>query len=202
MSPVHKLSQMGSLTTTKTDYPSMLAGYGDFGALQRIAYSAPSSTNTVTFNNIPQTFQDLMVVAYVRSVTNNSTDALDFSINNVTTGTLYSATFLRGDGSTASSGRYSTNVGYPQAFMPGATATASIFGSVIWHILNYTNTSTFKTVLNRTAVDLNGSGRAELAVNLYRSTNAITRLDLFCDSGANFASGSTVALYGVRASAA
>jgi hypothetical protein len=193
---------MGSLTTTKTDYPSMLAGYGDFGALQRIAYfTSASSFANYTFSNIPQTFQDLRVVLYARD-TNTTAGALGlyFGVNGDTAGTSNSITALIGNGSSATSGRSTNQSTAVVGTIPSANSTSGIFGAFTMEILNYTNTTTFKTFLSRSAADLNGSGETRLTVSLWRSTNAITSM-IF---GANtaFAAGTTIALYGVRASAA
>jgi hypothetical protein len=195
---VYELSGAGSLKTPRTVYSSM-NGNNQFGAMVPIASAIGDGVNRVTFNNIPQTFQDLMLVAFARSVTGAAGDALDFLINNVSSGGLYTATYLRGDGSAAGSGAYSTNVGYPQCPMPGAGATSGVYASSVWHILNYANSTTFKTVLNRAAQDLNGSGRTDIAISLYRSTSSVTRFDFIADSGANFVAGSTFTLYGIRA---
>lgn len=206
MSPVHRLSQMGSMTTNKIDYPSMLAGYGDFGAMQRIASTTLGSNGTITFSNIPNTFQDLMLVVYARGTnTTNSFGASNYigMYFNNDTSTIYSVTSLRGDGSTASSTRFTGLVNCTSGAIPNANATASIFGSVIFHILNYSNTSTFKTVLTRSASDLNGSGNTWLDTVLYRSTNAITQMNIYdpAISGNALLAGTRASLYGVRASA-
>lgn len=206
MSPVHRLSQMGSMTTNKIDYPSMLAGYGDFGAMTRIQYTSLGSNGTIVFSNIPTTFQDLMLVVYARgtNTTNGfgTANYLGLYLNNDTS-TIYSTTSLRGNGTAASSTRFTGQVYTTAGVVPNANATTSIFGAVIYHILNYTNTSTFKTVLARSACDLNGSGQTWLDVNLYRSTNAITQMNIYdpAVSGNALLAGSTAALYGVRASA-
>lgn len=197
MSPVHKLSQMGSLTTTKTDYPTMLANYGDFGALQRIGFQtiSGSSTSSISFNNIPQNFQDLIVVGNFRN-DSASGQGLNIYPNNTSTN---SNTSLRGDGSTASSNRNSSIA--IQNYMFTTTLGTGVFESTIIHILNYANTSTFKTFLSRRAADNNGSGVTELGVGTARITASITSLVIAAPSG-NYTAGSTFSLYGVKASAA
>lgn len=201
MSPVHKLSQIGSLTGNKIDYPSMLAGYGDFGALQRIRYGALSSAG-IDITNVPATYQDLFLVLQLRSTAAVTTTSSILYFNGDASATNYSRTTLQGDGSSASSSR---DVNYSQLYFadgtPGANSTANIFSVVTINILNYANTSTFKAVLMRTAADLNGSGITNLVAGLWRSTSAINRLSAGAVSG-SYATGSTFALYGVKASAA
>lgn len=202
MSPVHRLSQMGSMTTNKIDYPSMLAGYGDFGALQRIAYATASgSSNVFTFNSISQNFQDLRLVMFYSS-TDANTKGLNFYPNGGAASEK-SQTGLQGDGSSASSYRASNTIGWYN-YNPNSSSSVNvgtnIFVATTWDILNYANTSTFKTCLVRTAADNNGSGTTHLVVNLLRNTAAITSIQVYTAFG-NYVAGSTAALYGVRASA-
>lgn len=202
MSPVHKLSQMGSITTNKIDYPSMLAGYGDFGALQRIGYFISTGSQIFTnFTNIPQTFQDLRIVIFGRTTNSVADDFLalnfqsDYNSN-------YSATQLSGNGSSASSTRATNQTRIFDFPLVGATSTSGIFSALTIDILNY-RSSSFKTVIGRWAYDKNGSGSTGLCAGLYRSTTAINEINCNVGSGnGNWASGSTVALYGVKASAA
>lgn len=205
MSPVHRLSQMGSMTTNKIDYPSMLAGYGDFGALQRIQSSTLTSDGTISFSNIPQTFQDLFISIYGRGTgtTNSFGTATFFGSYANGDASSCSYTSLRGDGSSASSTRATGQAYFVAGALPNANATSNIFGSATMHILNYTNTSTFKTILTRSAFDMNGSGGSWITVTLYSKTPAITSL-LFYDptiAGNALRAGTQISLYGVRASA-
>ena len=166
------------------------------GAVVPIAYQTPTGVTTITFSSIPQTYQDLFVVGYARSVQAATSDNHYFRLNGDTS-SLYSRTVLEGDGATASSSRETNLQQTYICAIPGASATANLFSSFTLHFLNYTNTSTNKSGLTRFANDRNGSGVTNLVVHLYRSTSAITSLTLFNGSG-NFASGTTFALYGIR----
>lgn len=201
MSGIFKLSSAGGVTS-KQRYPNMLTNYGDFGALQRIASAviSGSSTNVFSPTNIPQTYQDLMLVIYSRSAYSATTAQYYLYLNNDASA-IYSRTRLYGNGSGASSDR-TTNDGLAiVGELPAATSTSGIFGSSVSHILNYTNNSTYKTVLARSACDLNGSGFTHLYVNTYRSTSPITAFSLFNTNGSNFAAGTVIELFGVKASA-
>ena len=179
----------------------MLAGYGDFGALQRIGYGiASGGTTTFSFQNIPQTFQDLMIVTFTRQATSTG-NVIYCRLN----GTSYnhSTTFLLGNGSAATSTRQTGGTdGFMQIGLTVASnATTGFFGSGIAHILNYRG-NTNKTMLSRTAADLNGSGGTRLQVSMGQITSAITSLEVVTDGITPFSDGSTAALYGVKASAA
>jgi hypothetical protein len=164
------------------------------GAVVPIGYY--SITASTTFFNIPQNYQDLMVVYNTRDTTAATGATLTFYLN-ADGANNYSYTSLNGDGSSATSARTTNQGAFVQLLHPGANATSGIFGSNIVHILNYANTSTYKTVLTRTAEDLNGSGNTRLTSGLYRSTSGITAISAHSTSG-SFASGSTVSIYGIR----
>lgn len=201
---VKRLSTSGSSVTPSTIYPDLLAGYGDFGALQRIAYQTVtgSTTTDVTFNNIPQTYQDLMLVSYARSSDANTIRTMYITPYYSGIGsTVQSDTYLYGDGTSAASGRHTNQDGVFDGIVPGASATSGIFGVNVFHILNYANTSTYKTSLTRSAADINGSGQVRLTVALTRGTGGITTINCnFFSGSVYFAVGSTFELFGVKAS--
>lgn len=197
---VYELSGAGSVKTGRTLYTSMNAG-NMYGAMVPIASAtATGSSNSLSFSNIPSTFQDLTLVLNARSTNASTTTQAIMFFNGDVASSNYSATWLNGNGSSASSGR---DTNFAQLYcvdgMPAASATSGIFSSTTFQILNYTSTSTFKTVLIRQAADLNGSGLTRLTVGLWRATPAaITTLGINTVSG-NYATGSTATLYGIRA---
>ena len=169
------------------------------GAVVPIAqYVADGSSGYVlAFSNISQTYQDLMIVANSR---NTSASALGYPYVrlNDDASSLYSDTDLVGNGTSATSSRNSTGGVGRVGVEPSGSSTSGIYGTLIIHILNYANTSTFKTILSRSAADLNGSGETRLLATLYRSTSGISSIRISDEIGGNFASGSTWTLYGIR----
>lgn len=112
---------------------------------------------------------------------------------NSDTGSNYSSTTLFGNGSAASSFR-STSATSMQL---GGLFTSD-GGNAIYQIMNYSNSTTYKSVLAR--ANAAGSG-TQARVGLWRSTAAITSVTLLTGSG-NFAVGSTFSLYGIASEAA
>lgn len=141
-----------------------------------------SAVPYVDFTSIPQGYTDLVVVA---NVSDSSYQALLMFLNGTTTG--YSWTYLNGDGTSATSGRYSNEV---QINIGLASTTPS---TNIIHLQNYSNTTTYKTVLCRANVASN-STRATVA--LWRNTAAITSIRL---QGTSIQVGSTFTIYGIAA---
>jgi hypothetical protein len=149
-----------------------------------IATQTVSSSTGVTFSSIPSTYTDLVIVCigvdsgggYIRTRFNSDT------------GTNYSRTILRGNGTSATSARGSNETGI---FFDFETTTAT----VIANVMNYSNTTTFKTVLHRSN---NTTGNVATNANLYRSTSAISTISLAAGDGGSTLTG-TFSLYGILA---
>jgi len=166
------------------------------GAVVPIAYAPLSSSGLFVFTNIPQNYQDLRIVAFLRSNASSTTDQAAFWFGNYGAN-IYGETYLLGDGSSASSSRGSAQAVFQSSsIIPAATSTSGVYGSVTIDILNYANTSTYKTAILRNS---NANVGVEATVGLWRSTSAITRVDLYGIGGNSFASGSTFTLYGIAA---
>jgi hypothetical protein len=151
-----------------------------------IATQTLSSTATsVTFSSIPSTYTDLRVV--VTGITNPVLDVI--GTFNGDTGNNYSRTFLEASASSVGSGR-GTNQRAFLAFVPSSTT-----GQLSTHdFINYSNSTTFKTVLHRYSINsLSGA-----AVILWRNTNAITSI-VYTASASTFNIGSCFTLYGIKA---
>jgi hypothetical protein len=149
-----------------------------------------SAQSSVTFSGIPQTYTDLVVVFTTNTAVNSR--AIRFRMNGDTSAN-YSYTQLYGTGSAAGSSR-DTSTTYIGLMENGGTDnTANNYQPVKINIMNYSNTTTNKTVLVRQ------DGKAETAavVGLYRSTSAITSLTLELTDNSNWSSGNTFNLYGV-----
>jgi hypothetical protein len=110
--------------------------------------------------------------------------------NGVSTGSLYSVTRLLGNGSAASSSRATSQ----NQMQLGEIATTQ--STDIIQVMNYSNTTTFKTVLDRSG---NVDGFLKANVGLFQSTSAITSIEVFSGGGYNYPIGSVFSLYGIKA---
>ena len=167
----------------------------------------PIATNTltaaaasVTFSSIPQGYTDLIVIA---SVKNDFTAALNRSARlrfNGDTGTNYSETVIYGTGSAAASTRETSQASawYGEVVTSSASVNANSFSNFILNIMNYSNTTTFKTFIARSNVTENF---LTAATCLYSSTNPLTSITFFPNTPgtSNFVTGSTITLYGIKA---
>ena len=193
---VYELSGAGSVKTGRTLYTSMNAN-NQYGAMVPIATAEPNNAQIV-FNNIPQIYQDLMIVVSARSAGSSSTGSIEGRFNG-DTGSNYSWTWMQGNGTSAISGRGSNATVLVLGRAAGSSTASNFFCTAVTHILNYSNTSTNKTVIERGADDQNGSGVVEMWISLWRSTAAITSITMATPGQTNFAAGSTATLYGIRA---
>lgn len=147
-----------------------------------------TSTASVTFSSIPNTYTDLILIINAAS-SSAASCRLRF---NSDTGTNYSDTRLYGDGTSATSDRLTTR----DHINCGDLSVTTITSNQIINIMNYTNTSTYKTVLTRSNI---ASSYVFLNTSMWRATPAaITSITIFPASG-NLVSGSTFTLYGIKA---
>lgn len=163
-----------------------------------------SAQTGVTFSSISQAYTDIIIVVQARSAATlyyNSNLFLNFN-NDYSTNYNYSQTRLTGNGSTATSGRGSNNPLVYVGQIPNSTSgnSSTDRSSNIIHVMNYSNSTTNKTVLSRSNSIPTGSSSVnavEAYVGLWRSTAAITRIDIASED--NFTAGSTFTLYGIKA---
>jgi hypothetical protein len=150
-----------------------------------------SAAASVTFSSIPGTYTDLVLVCNT-GVTAAGGYTLYMRLNGDTT-TLYSGTRLSGNGSAAASYRASSL----SFIFAGLNLPNTLTNNVIFNLMNYSNTTTNKTVLYRMN---DASGGVATGVGLYRSTSAITSIELSAEAGATtLLAGSTFTLYGILA---
>ena len=149
-----------------------------------------TDTASVTFNSFAG-YTDLVLIA-VCSVDGATNTSVRFRYN-ATGGTGYSATFLEGDGSSATSSR-ATSASY--GYMGNCFASSTNFSVNVTNIQNYANSTTYKTHITR---GNNASQLTSATVGLWSSTAAITSIDLYPGTLTNFKTGSTFTLYGIAA---
>lgn len=143
------------------------------------------SSGTISFTSIPSTYTDLVIVQTGGGA--SGSPILQGRFNN-DSGSNYSRTWIIGNGTGVSTSRDTSNT----VFLFGLAESNT--NSII-HIMNYANTTTYKTVLNRNNPT---SSFAGAVVSLWRSTAAVNRVDFILDSG-NFATTATITLYGIKA---
>lgn len=157
-----------------------------------------SVTASITFSSIPSTYTDLVLV--VTGIGATATTFPWMRFNGLSTN-IYSDTQLYGDGTTAASARRTAQSrGY---IAENVELTTTQVTNTIVHIMNYSNSTTYKSYLARNnKASSGGYAGTEAIVGLAQLTAAITSITVGTASGGtdyNFASGSTFTLYGIKA---
>jgi hypothetical protein len=153
-----------------------------------------SSVASITFSSIPSTYTDLVFVCSGGQVSGGDNLYLRF---NSDSGTNYSMTELYGNGSSAFSARTTNQNNAWLQYSIGGGSTAG--QSYIANIMNYSNTTTFKTMIDRAnQPDFTYPGVGAY-VNLWRNTAAISSILLGRSGGGDLLAGSVVTLYGIKA---
>jgi hypothetical protein len=146
-----------------------------------------TSATTVTFSSIPQTYTDLVLI--INSIMTTGDDAHGLQFNGDTAGN-YSATGLGGDGSSAYSYRGSNSI----KIDGGRVGTS--WSNSIFHIMNYSNITTFKSVIAR---GNNPAAIVQINAALWRNTSAITSIVVSVYNNQTMSAGTTFTLYGIKA---
>lgn len=153
-----------------------------------------STTASITFSSIPQTYTDLVLVVFAQST---GTYANFYYRVNSDSGTNYSQTRVSGNGTASSSGRVSNATFFNPCQVSGISSNG--FGLYITNFMNYSNTTTFKSLVHTTSIQNGNVGDGiELIAGLWRNTAAINTIFIDPDGG-DFASGTTATLYGIKA---
>jgi hypothetical protein len=161
--------------------------------------TADGTANTITFNNIPQGYTDLMVVVSGKTggvAYNNEANIIQFNSN----GSNYSYRYLTNN----TSGGAISGTGSVAGIYMGENPTSSVnmtpntFSSCAAYIPNYTS-SNYKTV----SVDASNEGNSatywgELFIaGLWSDTAAITTVKVYAYSSAVYSPNSTFTIYGI-----
>jgi hypothetical protein len=155
-----------------------------------------SNQTNITFSAISGSYTDLVLICHYASQLNNYNFFIRF---NSDTGNNYSSTTLVGSASGATSAMLSNYSNVLLTQYVGAGTSLTYPGDTIAHIMNYSNTTTYKTVLARDNAVKNDSGmQTGATVGLWRNTAAITSITIGTNSG-YLVSGTTATLYGIKA---
>jgi hypothetical protein len=195
-----------TVSSVKTGYDgiSLLVGNAAYDPaatflIQRA--TGTGSSSTISFTSIPSTYKHLQIRGTIKYDGAGATGAgIDLRFNSDSTA-VYAAHYMYGDGSTVSAaGVANSNEIFSGYFGVQATAT-NVVGTIIIDIHDYANTSKFKTTRTFGGSDYNytGSNPGYLGLNsgLWRSTSAISSLQLSSGGSGNFTTQSTFALYGM-----
>jgi hypothetical protein len=143
--------------------------------------TASGSQSLISFTSIPATYTDLVLII------NAGTNTGYLVRLNGDSGSNYSYTRIYSDGSSATSDQGSNTTNITSGWGGGTNNIIAV------QIMNYANTSTFKTAITR----IGDNSYTATVVGMWRNTAAVNQVSIVGNS--NWVAGSTFTLYGIKA---
>lgn len=167
-----------------------------------ISDSTLGGDGVFSFTSIAGTFKHLQLVCYLRTDRAATEDDLGIRFNNDTAANYDGYAFkASGTGPTTAAGEALAATSIKQTNgCVGTNATANVFGSCTILIPHYAGTANQKVAqisISKKIGTATGNLHVMTGVGGWRSTAAITRVDLLPLVGTNFKAGSRVTLYGL-----
>ena len=156
-----------------------------------------SSAASVTFSAIPATYTDLVLRISARNDRAVTDGTLRLTVNG-NSSSIYSYSFLQGNGSAASSNRSAAIANVSDIPLVGSSATSNTFSSIEIYIPSYAASQNKPVSIfgvnetNATAIEMKANAA------LIASTAAISSIELTNVSTFQFVSGSSFYLYGIK----
>lgn len=143
-----------------------------------------SSASSITFSSISASYTDLMLVLEGGPITVNVAFDVYLRMNSDTSSNYSDTRYMSNFTDQLSNFSSGIRIGQWRNVERNSTIT---------HLLNYSNATTFKTILSQDGKTQDNVGQY---VGLWRSTAAINEVTL---AGSNFPSGTTATIYGIKA---
>lgn len=150
------------------------------------------STASYTFSSIPSTYTDLILVQSLPGDPSGTYGYSNYRVNS-DTGSNYNSSYYYWYNA-ATYGRQTSS-----AFILNGTSSYLGNTNIITHIQNYSNSTTYKSLITRANFSANSNGVPQEiweSIGVWRSTAAINSVTAYMNTG-NYSSGSTLTLYGI-----
>lgn len=191
--------QVSTLLSGSLSTPSAKQAFVDPASFESISTTTLASNQaSITLSSIPQTYKHLQIRCMIRS----SRSGEDYPLIAINGGGIQSTRHsFTGQGSTTGGGAGGLATAPDYGTMASATYGSSYFSPLIIDILDYTNATTkYRTLkIHNGFMGGGGSGRIEFQGAYFNTQNAISSITLTTYYGQNYVSGTTVALYGLKA---
>lgn len=153
-----------------------------------------SANSTVTFSSISGSYTDLVLIMNLGASTAGAGVYIRLNTDTSTSGTNYSVTNMVGTGTTTVGNHAANYSAVLPSWYIGVGASIDFVNKV--DFMNYSNTTTYKTVIARAGRATSEADPGTVAtISLWRNTNAINSIQITCSS--NMITGSTFTLYGI-----
>lgn len=179
---------------------SFRSGVGPVGAYDSLGSVTVGAGGvaSVTFSSIPSGYKHLQIRLISRSNRADSNDQIGIQFNGDTANN-YGSHGMWGNGSSVTTAQ----LNYPASavtlpWTSGNNNTSGVFGVSVIDVLDYGNSSKYKTVRGLSGYDNNGSGLVALGSGLWSSTAVVTSVTVKPYYGSLWNQYSSIALYGVK----
>ena len=173
---------------------------GAYDSIATVTVGAGGSS-TVSFTSIPSTYTHLQLrwIAQDNRATYNDSELL-FRVNS-DSGNNYAWHYLRGNGASVEANASTSTSSWVQTVT--ASSATNNFCPGVMDILDYANTSKYKTMRTLVGYDNNNSGTGSVGLlslrsGLWQNTNAITSITITSSLGTSINQYSNFALFGIR----
>lgn len=157
-----------------------------------------NSTNSITFSGIPNTYSHLQLRAFITSV--NDSQYYGMRFNSVSSGNLYVDQGIGGrQTDTMESWSYPNENAF--ALVGRGNGTNPTFpGIAIVDIIDYTDTTKFKTTRGMNTITRTTTGETYMRSGVFMSTNAVSSITIYNASNGYFMTGNKIMLFGIKGS--
>ena len=157
-----------------------------------IAYKKLESDAATITLPVSGEYRNCQITVYARTDEVAATSGLDIQLNSDTTAANYDSQGLDGDGATLTAAQRTSDRTLYE--IPGASATANVFGGGTTTIFEYTKNDRHKNLLSTGAA---AEDVLELNSMRWKDTSAVTQIVLSVSGGSNFVAGSLFVVEGV-----
>ena len=152
-----------------------------------------SATSAISFTSISSAYTDIILAwAYKSNSSNNPTLRLTFNGNS----TGYSGRQMYGNGVAPGSNNTTSASFISLARASGGPTPSGETALVLLHVMDYTNSSKYKSIFCQYN---SASTGGELDVGVWANNANINRIDIDTPTSTDFAVGSVITLYGIKA---
>jgi len=160
------------------------------------------SSGVITFSSIPATYKHLQIRGIAKDTYSAGAFELPTRVRfNSDTGNNYTMHNLNVNGTTATAQGEATGTNAFFKFRGSNLSSDATYANMnavsILDIIDYADTSKYKTARGFSGSDRNGAGNIFLISGLWLSTSAISTITLTAD-GTNWTTSTTFALYGIK----
>lgn len=169
---------------------------GAYDALSTV--TVPSGgVASITFAGIPQGYKHLQIRGISKTNRADNNDGMQIQLNS-DTASNYNNHHIYGDGSAANAGAIDTPGSGLLLWLIAGNNSTNAWAGTITDILDYTDTTKFKTARSLLGYDNNGNGIVGLSSGAWRNTSAVNTIKIQPRYGTSFNQHTQFTLYGCR----